>query len=87
MTKETLDKATEIQKEMDKLKNQIRLLENNAGCGFHWRRLLQTRRKKFIVTHYDDEYIMDLSPEDIKILQDFRLKKYHELKKQLEELN
>ena len=35
MTKETLDKATEIQKEMDKLKNQIRLLENNAGCGFH----------------------------------------------------
>lgn len=86
MTAETLDKANEIQKEMDKLKHQIGLIENNAGCGFRWRRLLKTRKKKFILTHYDDEYIMDLSTEDIETLQNLRLKKYHELKKQLEEL-
>lgn len=72
---------------MDKLKIQISLLDNKASSILSWRRLLKIRKKRFIVTKFDDKYLMDLSTEDIETLQNLRLKKYHELKKQLEELS
>lgn len=86
MTDEAFERAREIKEKMNKLTDECKLIANAAGQGWYWRRLLKIRKPKFIVTHYDDEYIMDLSNEDIKALIQIRTAKYLELKNELEKL-
>lgn len=107
MTKETLDKANEIQAEMQKIIEANTPLNDYVIGGEHcekmWKamplriiikkRVSKRKHKKFpcLIERKghgiaESKVISELTKEEVELIFNYRLKRYHELKKQLEEL-
>ena len=99
MTEERLQKTNDIKAEMKRLKSENDMLIEYV---FQFRpdrrwekirpiRLFAKLKDKFTLKKtayggYGEEQLFDLTKEDIDMLFDYRVKKYHELKAELERL-
>ena len=88
MTEQTLKRANEIQDRINKLKREIDWLNNNAGCGWRFRRIFGVKKIPIIKAAEKVwcEEIFDLENDDVTALQDRRLKLIWELQKEFDEL-
>ena len=105
MTKETLDKANEIQAEMQKIIEANTPLNDyvigGENCEKLWNvmplriiiKKIKSKRKNKKISclierkgYRGREVISELTKEEVELIFNYRLKRYHELKKQLEEL-
>lgn len=100
MTDEKLKRANEIQLEIDKIieeNNQIidyGMPKSDDNKLFRIRPIiLQLRKRRFRLGlkksrygYFPSEDLFELSPSDVRLLFDSRIKRVHELKKELKEL-
>lgn len=88
MTEQAYKRATEIKKQIEKLKNEIEWLENRAGNGWHYRRIFGVKKTPVIraAGRMSYEEYFDLENDDVIALQDRRLKLIWDLQKEFDEL-
>ena len=88
MTEQTLKKANEIQDRINKLKKEIDLLDNRAGCGYYFWRIFGVKKVPFIrlkeKVSYEEYFALE--HDDVIALQDRRIKLIFELQKEFDEL-
>ena len=87
MTEQAYERATEIKKQIEKLKSEIEWLENKAGNGWHYRRIFGVKKTPVIRAgrmSYNEYF--DLANDDVIALQDRRLKLIWDLQKEFDEL-
>ncbi len=96
MLEKTYKRANEIKEEMSRLKFENDMLLDTF-CSYIYKKRLYSIKPKMlnralkknrypVVTDYDGKYCFSLSNEDLRVLLENRLKRYHELKKEFEEL-
>lgn len=102
MTEETLDKANEIQAEMQKIIEANTPLNNYVIGGEHCEKLWKAMPLRIIIKKmkskrkhkkytcliekkgygpYESKVISELTKEEVELIFNYRLKRYHELKK------
>lgn len=99
MTDEKLQKAKELETEMQRLKaenDMLRAYVFQSNPDRAWEKIRPIRLftklkdkltlKKSAYAYSKEEPLFDLTKEDIEMLFDYRLKKYHALKSKLENL-
>ena len=88
MTEQVYKRATEIKKQIDKLKNEIEWLDNRAGGGWHYRRIFGVKKIPTLRASNKLSYneYFDLENDDVIALQDRRLKLIYELQAEFESL-